>query len=93
MNKKLSVKGFAAACAVLWGGAVLLVAVLNIIFSGYGQNFLELIASIYPGYYAEPNVSLIFLVTFYALVDGAIGGAVFALIYNFFARGEKGNNP
>ena len=81
---KLSVKGLALAVGVIWGGAIFLVGIGNLI-GGYGQLFLEVISSIYPGYKATASFGQVIIVTLYALLDGVIGGAVLAWLYNFFA--------
>lgn len=83
---RLNVIAFAATCALLWGGANLLVAGANAVWPDYGRAFLELVSSIYPGYKAEPSVGSILTGTLYALADGAVGGAVFAWLYNFLSR-------
>jgi hypothetical protein len=43
------------------------------------------VASIYPGYRAGSEIGSIVIGAIYALVDGAIGGAVFGSFYNLFA--------
>jgi len=42
-------------------------------------------ASVYPGYHAIRSIAEVILGTFYGAVDGLIGGAVFAWLYNRFA--------
>lgn len=83
---KLSVKSLTIASAVLWGGACLMVAVFNIIWPGYGKAFLDVISSIYPGYQVTGTVGSVIVGALYAMLDGAVGGAVFGWIYNCFAR-------
>lgn len=83
---KLSLKGFTITCGLLWGGAVLMVGLANVVWPTYGVAFLQLCSSIYPGYHANPTLGSVLVGTGYALVDGAIGGAIFAWIYNFFAK-------
>jgi hypothetical protein len=82
---KLNIKALAIACCILWGGCVFLVALLNLA-CGYGQQFLELLASWYPGYHATRNFGEVILVTVYAAADGVIGGAIFGWLYNRFAK-------
>ena len=83
---KLDIKAFALAFGLIWGGSVLAVAVANQLWPGYGRLFLEVTASVYPGY--QPGVGIASIITgaLYGLVDGAIGGAVFAWLYNRLAR-------
>lgn len=80
---KLNIKALALACAILWGVAVLLMGVANLIWGGYGQRFLEGLASIYPGYHATHGFVEVVVVTLYAAVDGLIGGTVFGCLYNW----------
>jgi hypothetical protein len=83
---KLSVKGMALAGALMWGIlAVFGVGILNSAWPSYGREFLQMVASIYPGYHATPSVGQVIVGTLYALVDGAVGGAIFAWLYNRFA--------
>lgn len=84
-TKKISLKGFALACGVLWAGAVLVVAFCNWIWPGYGSAFLNLIASVYPGYHGPQGGFSILVGAGYALVDGAVGGLIFAALYNIFS--------
>ena len=84
---KLDVKAMAIALGLAWGiAAMFLVGVVNLIVPPYGQGFLEAMASIYPGYTAEANFGQVILGTLYGLVDGAIGGAIFAWLYNRFVK-------
>ncbi|MGE0351965.1 MAG: hypothetical protein AB7I33_10120 [Gemmatimonadales bacterium] len=70
---------FAAFCA----GSVFVVGVASLIWPGYGDVFLNLAASIYPGY--EPGgFGSVVIGTLYALVDGAVFGALVAWLYNMF---------
>jgi hypothetical protein len=47
--------------------------------------FLQLAASIYPGYKASAGFGQVIIGTLYGLVDGAIGGAIFAWLHNWLA--------
>lgn len=46
-------------------------------------------ASAYPGYHATRSIAEVIVGTLYEFVDGLIGGAVFAWLYNQFA-GSRG---
>ena len=76
---KLDIRAFALAGAVMWGAAVLLGTWWIIILDG-PQESAPFLASIYRGYAITPMGSLIGLI--WAVVDGLIGGAIFAWIYN-----------
>lgn len=83
---RLSVRAFAFSCAVIWGiGVMLLVGLAHLIWPGYGEGLLKIAAAIYPGYTAGPGVGQWLLGTVYGLLDGAIGGAIFAWLYNLAA--------
>jgi hypothetical protein len=82
---RLSVKGMTIAGGIIWAFCVLFVGILNIIFPAYGVAFLKLVASVYPGYKASGQVADLIVGTLYALLDGAGGGFIFALLYNAFA--------
>jgi hypothetical protein len=71
---------------ILWGACILFLGVANIIWPSYGQAFLQLCASIYPGYHPGTGFGSVFIGTIYALVDGAICGAIFGGLYNRFAE-------
>jgi hypothetical protein len=82
---KLSVKGLAFGAAITWGLLVLFVGIINLVSPPYGTAFLELISSVYPGYHPVATLGSVVVGTLYAIVDGAIGGAIFALLYNAVA--------
>ncbi|MCJ7453482.1 MAG: hypothetical protein MUO39_13560 [Steroidobacteraceae bacterium] len=82
---KLDVTALGMTGGVFWGGAVLVVAAANLVWPPYGMAFLELAASIYPGYHAGCGIGSVVAGTLYAVVDGAGAGALFGLLYNFLA--------
>lgn len=82
---KLNLKAVALTSAILWGGGVLLTSLANIAWLGYGQAFLDVLASVYPGYYATASLSQAFIATFWSVVDGLLGGLVFGWLYNCLA--------
>jgi hypothetical protein len=89
---KLCVKALAIAGGVLGGGSMLLVGlattVNGVALDGgyYAKDFLLAMASIYPGFRGQPGWSDALLGGAYGLLDGAIAGAVLAVVYNLFAR-------
>lgn len=52
------------------------------ILAGYGQAFLSVLASVYPGYHALATLSQVAIGTVYGVLDGLIGGFVFGWLYN-----------
>ncbi len=90
---RLSVRSMALAGGVMWGVlCMFLVGLGNMMWPGYGQGLLDLAASLYPGYEATPSFGQVLIGTFYGLLDGAIGGAIFAWLYNRFAADQSGNH-
>ena len=86
---RLSVKGLTLACGIVWALGVFCVGAANLIWPSYGVEFLRLIASAYPGYKAmHAGFGAVVVGTLYALVDGAVCGAIVAAIYNCCA--DKG---
>ena len=83
---RLNVIALAASIALLWGGAILFVAVANLIWPPYGRAFLDLAASVYPGYHAGPGAGSVVTGALYGLVDGGVGGALLGWIYNSLAQ-------
>ena len=82
---KFNIKALALTGGLLLGSVMLIITSANLIWPGYGQTFLEVIASFYPGFHPG-TVSSVVLGTISGLVDGAIGGAIFGWLYNIFAR-------
>ena len=82
---RLNITAMALAVGLIWGGCILVVGAANPIWPGYGQAFLQLCASIYPGYRPGTGIGSVVTGTIYALVDGGVGGAIFAWLYNLFA--------
>jgi hypothetical protein len=85
MARKMCVKAAAISSAVMWGGSVATVAAINAIKPTYGKEFLRWTASIYPGYKAHPTLRQAAVAGGYAALDGAVCGALFALLYNRLA--------
>ncbi|HEX9727554.1 MAG TPA: hypothetical protein VGA37_03495 [Gemmatimonadales bacterium] len=81
----LNIKALAITTGVLTAACVFLVGVGNLIWESYGAAFLQLVASLYPGYDGPAGFGSVLVVTLYALVDGAVCGAVFGWCYNMVA--------
>jgi hypothetical protein len=87
----LNIKAVAIVGAVLTGGSVLLAGLANLVFPSYGVAFLELAASLYPGYHGPAGFGSVLVGTMYALLDGAVVGALVAWLYNLAAgQGKTG---
>lgn len=91
---KLSIKGLALTAGIFWGGSILLVGVGNLIWPSYGVAFLDLARAIYPGYGSTAGFGGVIVGTLYGVVDGAVGGAIFAWLYNAVSgSGSDVGNP
>ena len=82
---KLDTKAMAISGSLLWGGAVLTAGLVNLARPRYGREFLEAVASIYPGYSARREPAQVALGAICATLDGAAAGALCAWLYNRFA--------
>ncbi|MFY9681604.1 MAG: bacteriophage holin [Candidatus Sulfotelmatobacter sp.] len=83
---KLNTKALALTSAILWGLAMLVTSLANLIWGNFGQQFLQTMSSVYPGYHATRSITEVIVGTLYGAVDGFVGGAVFAWLYNQFAH-------
>jgi len=80
---KLDVKAFAFACSILWGAVLFLVTWWIMILDGASGESTWL-GQIYRGYSVSATGSFIGLA--WGLIDGLIGGAVLAWLYNKFSK-------
>jgi len=83
---RLSAKALALAMAVIWGGGLLFVGLINLVSPSYGANFLVGVSSVYPGFHATRTFGDVLVGTGYGVVDGGIGGFLFGWLYNVFAE-------
>lgn len=86
---KLNVWAFTVTSAIMLAGMILVVGITNIYVDGYGWMVLQMASSIYPGYDATNTFGSVLVGSGYALVDGAIGGLIFSLIYNLFVGNKR----
>jgi len=86
---KLSVKGLMFASGIGWALVVLVVGVLNMIFEGYGEAYLNMLAAPFPWYEATAEIVDLIIGIVWALVVGGICGIIFAWLYNGFSGGGK----
>jgi hypothetical protein len=76
---KLDVRAFALTSGLLWGVGLFLLTLWIMAFEG-ATGEVTLIGRVYRGYSISPVGSVFGLV--WGLLDGAIGGAAFAWLYN-----------
>ena len=82
---RLDIKALGFTFGIAWGGAMLFVGIANLMWLDYGSGFLELVASLYPGYAATASIGQVIIGTLYGFADGFIGGLILAWIYNVMA--------
>ena len=82
---RLSLKATVIATAIVWGGAILLVGLINLADPSYGMSFLQMTNSVYAWFHSNHTLSSVLIGTVDGLVDGAIAALIFAGLYNSFA--------
>ncbi len=80
---KFNVKAFALTCGLVWGIGLFILTWWIIIFDG-ATGEPTLIGRLYRGYSISASGSFIGLM--WAFVDGLIGGAIFAWLYNLLSK-------
>jgi hypothetical protein len=86
---KPSIRAITVSAALLWGGCMLLVGLINLADASYGGAFLRMMSSVYPGADTSRTLSRVLLGTVYGFVDGAIVGYVFGALYSLFGREHR----
>jgi hypothetical protein len=79
---RLSIKGTAIAAGLLWGAAILLVGLINLVRPDYGMSFLTMMHSVYPWFHSSHTATSVLIGTIDGLIDGAIAGSLFGWVYN-----------
>jgi hypothetical protein len=83
---RLNARALAITSAILWGGSILFVGLINLAAPSYGIAFLEICSSIYPGFHASGSLGDVLAGTGYGVIDGVVGGYLFGWLYNLFVR-------
>ena len=84
MHKKLDIKALSLAIGLMWAGAVALISIIAATSDNYLQNIVNFLSSVYVGY--DLTFFGILVGVFWAFIDAAIGGFVFAWLYNKLAK-------
>jgi len=71
---------------LIWGGSLFLLTLIATA-TGYGEEFLQLISALYPGYSISPAGSLWGLVL--GFIDGFVALYLLAILYNWLNRRKK----
>lgn len=84
-----SVRAVAVTSAIMGGGCMLFVGLINLADPSYGGEFLRMMSSVYPGADTTRTIGRVLLGAIYGLVDGAAAGYLFVVIYRFLARERR----
>jgi membrane associated rhomboid family serine protease len=79
---KLPVKALTIAAAIVNALWFLFIALMNVLLPPYGGKFLVIMTALYIGYDPMTGPISIIIGTLYALLGGAITGALLAWLYN-----------
>ena len=79
---RLNIKAFALSCGIIWGLGLFILTWWIMAFDG-ASGEPTIIGRVYRGYSISPLGSVAGLV--WGVVDGLIGGAIFAWLYNTIA--------
>ena len=80
---KLDAKAFAISCGVVWGGAMLLLGIINISCS-WGAGIEDIMSTLYIGY--KPTILGSIIGGIWGFFDAGIGGLIVAWLYNKLAK-------
>lgn len=78
---RFNLKALSLSCGFLWA-LVLFILTLISLGTCYADSFLQVVASVYPGY-SVSGLGLI-LGLIYGFIDGAVGALIFGWVYNLF---------
>jgi hypothetical protein len=82
----LSPRALAITAGFIWGACLLGVGGVHLLRPSYGVGFLDAMQSVYPGFHAARTMRDTLVGTGWGIVDGALGGFVFAWVYNLVAH-------
>jgi len=83
---RLSLRSLIIAGALFNAICFLFIAILNLLLPPFGGKYLELLTTFYVGYHPETGPLSIVIGVLYALIAGALEGALFGLLYNAFVE-------
>jgi hypothetical protein len=83
---RLSIRAIGLTTGVLWGASMLIVGIVHLFLPAYGTDFLRIMGSVYPGFHDTHTWLSVLIGTIYGFVDGAIGGWIFAWLYDLITE-------
>lgn len=81
---QISIKSFAIAFALIWGGGIACASLIHLAIPSYATVFLAFVSSIYPGFHGAQSFADALVGIAYGVLDGGFGGLIFAWLYNQF---------
>jgi hypothetical protein len=84
MSHKFNEKSMALSFGILWSLGVLIMSMTALVTQSYMHNVVDFLSTIYLGY--SLNFSGIITGMIWGFFDAAIGGFVFAWLYNKLAK-------
>jgi hypothetical protein len=89
ITMKFNIAAAAIAGGVSFAIALRVAGIINMPSKGYKSIFLDLMASVYPGYKASGTADDLLIGCFYAPTDGMITAGGLALLYKLTSCCEK----
>ncbi|WP_366944979.1 bacteriophage holin [Candidatus Thioglobus sp.] len=84
MTCKLNTKSVALSLGIMWSLGILFISILTLITNSYLHNIVDFLSTIYLGY--SLSFSGIIAGMIWGFFDAAIGGFVFAWLYNKLSK-------
>lgn len=84
MTCKLDTKSVALSLGLMWSIGILFISIVALATGSYLHNIVDFLSTIYLGY--SLNFIGIIIGMLWAFFDAAIGGLVFAWLYNKLAK-------
>jgi hypothetical protein len=81
-NMKLSTKAMTISGGLIWGFAMFLAGLGHLFRPAFGTSFLMAMSSLFPGFHVARTWESILIGVVWGCVDGAIGGFIFAWLYD-----------
>jgi hypothetical protein len=83
---KLNTRALALSIGILWGLHFLIMGIAIVICPGIGESWMAMWASLYPCYQADGTLLDTAIGVAFGFIDGLIGGALIAWLYNRLLR-------
>jgi hypothetical protein len=86
-NQTLNPVKFGVACSVAWALLIVSTSIGEMLFPGWGSEFVGVFGSLYVGFGPTPDGAFFGLL--WGLFDGFLAGFIIASVYNWLNRGKK----